>query len=315
MADGTPVSWIDPDEVADLVRQLQGPAQKPQPGAWELHTLPMEAMPSGPAFSLAPDDDMVPSLAPEEESNQDGIALPVDEPSEEMGPVDGFAPVEATPVDVSPAGVDPFEEAMEESGAAEIDRIRHQLRLLRQQAQAAGVIAAPPTPTAPPVAEVEAPATEVVEMAQVFACDKPEPEVAQAPASGETTFPPLQLPEAGLGDRLQAVCSWAIACTGSDEVVLIDEFGDVLCGHSEQISLVLSALMAWQSGLRNDPMQALSAASSVERPMPDGRRIVFVPVRSQYGVVNLAMVRKAPLPEQMAATLAHALLGAIDPVA
>ena len=56
-------------------------------------------------------------------------------------------------------------------------------------------------------------------------------------------------------------------------------------------------------------------SSSAARPMPDGRRIVFVPVRSQYGVVNLAMVRKAPLPEQMAATLAHALLGAIDPVA
>lgn len=312
MAEDTPVSWIDPDEVADLVRQLQGPAQKPQPGAWELHTLPSEDRAEGPAFSLMREDED--ASASEEEGEL--VALPVDEdePSLMAGPVDGFAPVEETPL--APAAVDPFEAAMEDSGVAEIERIRHQLRMLRQQAQQAGVIARPTEePSSEPAEAVptaEAPAA--VPMEEVFAV-KEDPHPMPEPVQEEMGFPPLHLPEAGLGDRLQAVCDWARTGTGSDEVVLIDEFGDVLCGHSDQISLVLSALMAWQSSMKNDPMQALVAAPSVARPMHDGRSIIFVPVRSHYGVVNLALVRRHELSETAVATLSQALLRAVDPVA
>lgn len=279
MAEDTPVSWIDAGEVADLIRQLQGPAQSPGPGAWELHTLPPEAKATGPAWSLMSDD--------EEESEPEEEGL-IGMPAEKVEAVEtGFEPVlEAAPELPAVADNEGLEQALDDGATSEIERIRHQLRMLRQRAEAAGVVASPV------VQAVEEPAV-----------------------PGEIHLPALELPDTGLGDRLHTYCLWAQDGTRSEEVVLIGEFGDVIAGASTQISLVLSELMAWQSSMRDDPALALTDTTCTERPMPDGRRITFVPVRSSYGGVTLALVGAGQLSEMVNKQLSSSLLRTLDPVA
>ncbi len=272
MADDTPVSWIDAAEVADLVRQLQGPAQAPAPGAWELHTLPSEVKAPGPAWSLMPDE----VEAASSELTTEAEAATVQR---------GFEPVvEEGPV-LDAGGNEGLEQALDEGANSEIERIRHQLRMLRQRAEQAGVVAAP----APSAAGGESPA--------------------------EAALPVLELPDTGLGDRLQALCEWAQLATRSDEVVLVGEFGDVIAGASTQISLLLSELMAWQSSLRDDPSLALTAATCTDRSMPDGRCFTFIPVRSTYGGVTLSLVGNGKLADELVEKLASGLLRALDPLA
>lgn len=294
MAEDTPVSWIDAGEVADLIRQLQGPAQSPGPGAWELHTLPPEAKATGPAWSLMEDDEE--TLPLEEE----GLMEMPQEKDEAVEAVEtGFEPVsEAAPAWPAAADNEGMEQALDDGATSEIERIRHQLRMLRQRAEAAGVVASPAgQPAEEPV--VDDGATDAV-----------------APVTADQMqLPPLELPDTGLGDRLHSFCLWSQEGTRSDEVVLIGEFGDVIAGASTQISLVLSELMAWQSSLRDDPALALTLSAWTERPMPDGRNITFVPVRSSYGGVTLALVGSAQMSESAAMQLGSGLLLALDPVA
>jgi len=206
----------------------------------------------------------------------------------------GFEPVVNEAPELPAVDNEGMEQALDDGATSEIERIRHQLRMLRQRAQAAGVVASPVGE-----AETEEPVSNETEVEPIE----------------DALMPPLELPDTGLGDRLQALCEWSQLATRSDEVVLIGEFGDVIAGASSQISLVLSELMAWQSSLRDDPSLALGVTSSVERPMPDGRRITFVPVRSTYGGVTLAIVGAGKVTGPVAEELASGLLRALDPLA
>jgi len=273
MAEDTPVSWIDAAEVADLVRQLQGPAQPPAPGAWELHTLPPEAKATGPAWSLMPDEEE------QQEAEQEA-------PYEAVPVQTGFEPVVVDEPELPALDSEGMEQALDDGATSEIERIRHQLRMLRQRAEEAGVVAAP----APQQMDDAAPLEEV-------------------------RVPVLELPDTGLGDRLHALCEWAQRATESDEVVLVGEFGDVIAGASTQISLLLSELMAWQSSLRDDPALALTSTTCTGRPMPDGRCFAFIPVRSSYGGVTLSLVLRGNVTDELAEQLAAGLVRALDPVA
>jgi hypothetical protein len=283
MAEGTPVSWIDQDEVADLVRQLQGPAAPPAPGAWEIHTLPAETKEPGPAWSLMAEDASEPlqvqESASEEKINEEpAVVMPGFEPVAEVGTI--FPAAASVGLEV----------ALDDGSTSEIERIRHQLRMLRQHAEATGVVASSPTENA-------------VEM---------QPSVSDEVSED---LPQLELPEAGLGNRLEAVCTWAQHGTRSDEAVVVGEFGDVISGASSHISLVLSELMAWQSSLREDPAQTLSAVRAVQRMMPDGRRMTLIPVRSSYGGVTLVLLGGDGISDAVAEMLANGLSVALDPVA
>ncbi len=276
MAAVTQVSWIDPDEVADLVRQLQGPAHAPEAGAWELHTLPLTDAPAAPAFTLDPVDPLDPLSA--------------------VGP-DIEPPVAA-------AATDPFQDLQ---NAPEIDLIREQLRQLRQRAQKAGIIH--PTGEPPPQLPAEnpppVPELEITAPSAPAAPSEPPPEPVAA-------LPAFVIPGSGLGARLASFQAWARDAFNTPNVMLVDEFGDVIEGKSVHADLVISGVMAWHSQHRVDPAQMMNDAQRIVRPLPDGQTANILPVRSRYGSVSVCIISNEPLTEAAVGETRANLLAAIE---
>jgi hypothetical protein len=283
MANVTQVSWIDSDEVADLVRQLQGPAKVPDTGAWELHTQPLGVEPpSVPAFSLAPDPQAV-EVAP---AVHEAEVAPL---AEEVPAA--YEPPPAPPLSMPSAVVrtDPFGAEME---APEIERIRQQLRELRQRAQNAGVM----------------PAQEV-------ASETPPPEPSVASGSPvviqAAPMPTFVVPDGPLGGRLQAFHQWASGVFESADVLLLDSYGDVLEGNSPLVHLAMSSVMAWQTSQRMNPARAMEEGVGMERTLPDGRIMTVMPVQSDQGTVSLIVIAAGHIPDELRATACAALLAAL----
>lgn len=148
------VSWIEPDQLRDLVGQLQSPAAAGESIAWELHTLPETAANASPSLEIADHDLWVPDLSPEIETGRDQT----EEPAEEAM----FSP--------PPPPNTGAEEATAPPGEPELDRIRQKLHAIRRRAIEAGLLAhIQPTGPSPektpepaiPAHKVEAPARPV----------------------------------------------------------------------------------------------------------------------------------------------------------
>ena len=242
------VSWIDPNEIRDLLAQLEGPPPKPAviPSEWEVHNLGIVPAPEAPSILQTP---------------------PVAErPAQVAAPVTPAPSSESRP---APVGMD-------------LDRIRERLQALRTQAREAGMlprvetasaIAPAPVTAAPvrPVAELPA----VPELPQPAAATNPSYEplfgATAAPVVRRLTVPlqpaappvvpalpvmppdapPFVVPALGLSDRLNAFALWARERLKTTEVLLVDDYGDVLWGGHAQTPLALSAMMAWQAAQRS----------------------------------------------------------------
>ncbi|MDB6137141.1 MAG: hypothetical protein JWO94_213, partial [Verrucomicrobiaceae bacterium] len=353
------VSWIDPDEVRDLLKQLAGP-QRPAPAsAWELHTLPAAPMAQPAHEPLMPD-----------------AALPLATVEEPLDP--------------------PMAEARTGPANAELWRIRERLRVLRDKAQTAGIFsrprpdeappAVPETTPPPPVAEEEQapampeppspaePAEAALEEMPVSPPDSPaEPEgdeeaadntpstaaqpappaiespfglaeppppvyeplfstappvppvafsepvaeaVAEAPPeaapAARQNKPPFTVSNQGLSERLNAVAEWVCARLGTREVLLVDDYGDVLWGAQGQTALVLSAMMAWHSAQRASASATCIDPERIDRPLPPDRFLTVLPLRTRFGVVSLAVIDQAPVGEEDATAIRRALALAVE---
>lgn len=274
------VSWIDPDEVRTLLAQIAVPERTVNPSAWEVHTLPVAPPASSEAVHLLGDTANNSSQTPEPELQ--------DHP---VGP-----------------------------GNAEVWRIREKLRALREKAQESGILARPAAPVPPPETEPapeEAPVPEPAEAAPastsdyepLFASPATEPE-APAAAPEPISF---CVPVAGLGDRLNALAQWVCERLGTPDVLIVDDYGDVLWGGSAQTPLVLSAIMAWQSAQHSTASATTSnTPSRIEKNLSGGRSLTILSSRTRYGVVNLAVIGNGPISEADAAAVQEAVFRTVE---
>lgn len=304
------VSWIDPDEVRALLAQLDAPRPAAKNNsAWEVHTLPVVPPASTEAVHLLGESSNNDQRTPEPE----------------------------------------FEGARPGPGNAELWRIREKLRALREKAQESGILPrteaeiTSPVVTAPaPVAEApvpsEPPPVEAVLSLPVEPVAPPadyEPlfsptavaPVAEAPPTLEAPPPveepppslpvdnavPFIVPALGLGERLAALAEWTCERLGTRDILLVDDFGDVLWGGQEQTPLVLSAMMAWQSAQHSTAAVTTSnTPSRIDKELSGGRSLTILSTRTRYGVVNLAAIRTEPIAEAEAQTLQDALSRAVE---
>jgi hypothetical protein len=103
--------------------------------------------------------------------------------------------------------------------------------------------------------------------------------------------PTFQAPDRGLTERLAALAQWACQRLQTQEVVLVDDFGDVLWGSPGHTALVLSGMMAWHSAQRANALQHMEQLSRrIDREMQGGQQLTIIPVRTRYGVVSLAAI-------------------------
>ncbi len=343
------VSWIDPDEVRELLRQIEGPRTGTNISAWEVHTLP-----AAPAAKQAEE----PLLAD---------ARPPDFPLPEA----------------------PLNETRPGPANAELWRIRERLRALRDKAQTAGILTRSPSgdtspspqeggaETQAPIAPAEAPpapaaheaATEVPAPAPMEAigpveavlptqpqeealvpqespfnrsdpapayeplfatparvsdepptppeampCEEEPPnatQVAEEPQAGAAGMP-FVVSNLGLSERLNAVAGWASERLGTREILLVDDYGDVLWGAQGQTALVLSAMMAWHSTQRASASATCTDSQRIDKALGPGRSLTVLPVRTRYGVVSLAVIQSLPVGEDDAAAIRDALAQAVE---
>jgi hypothetical protein len=113
-----------------------------------------------------------------------------------------------------------------------------------------------------------------------------EPEVEKAP---------FVVPAVGLSDRLSALALWATQRLGTTEVLLVDDYGDVLWGGHAQTPLVLSAMMAWHAAQRSTAESACNEPHRIDKDLAGGRALTVLPARTRYGVVSLAAIQEKPM--------------------
>lgn len=133
------VSWIEPEQLRDLVGQLQTPAPAGESIAWEVHTLPESSGGGAASLEIADHDLWLPESPPQILEARDAPA----EAAEEM-----FAP--------GPAMETSLEESAPHPGEPELDRIRQKLQSIRERAVEAGLLAHV-APTAPALPETTKP--------------------------------------------------------------------------------------------------------------------------------------------------------------
>lgn len=126
-----------------------------------------------------------------------------------------------------------------------------------------------------------------------------------APATTDTVnFLPL---EGTLAERLTNFASWAIRFTTAEELLLLDDHGDLLWGSPTRDDLIISTMLAVNAALRSS---AIAKPASLLRTAAGARRdLSILPCPTRYGTVTLALVNAKSTP---ADTLREALVLAIE---
>ena len=324
------VSWIEPDQLRDLVGQLQRPPEKANAVAWELHTLPNETGLGARELGIDDGDLWLPNDQPQAAAAE--VAM-VSEKREEL-----FAPTVETVEE--PTEEIQLEESPPPLGqSAELSRIREKLQAIRERAIEAGLLAhvrpaeeippaaeVPVNPVFEPVAELEpslpeaptqedfappAPASEpLLPIKSPFALAEPDmPAVSDSASSDESSF---QVPQGAISERLEAFAAWAERRLYLSDLLVVDDHGDILWGDHAQAGLVVSAMMACKATLRSSALGAVGLSGVIEQPISAGRTLIIVLCDTSYGTLNVAIVRDASLSEADVTLLRNALVEAVE---
>lgn len=285
------VSWIDADEIARLAAQLEGPLQKEEPPPWDLDVMP--------DFSAL----FAPGPAGEEGSERlaDAIAAPAPEPLDQRG---------AAP-------------------APEVEHIREKLHAIRSRAEEAGLLPpgkpagagnerqqpVHPTLTAPPSAE-DQPGSDAATLREPIRIPPAPPPVAEAGTASPSIPPeasgPL-LPAVGsLTQRLQAFMAWAQSVAPCQDILLVDDHGDLLWGGPSRADLALSVILAAGAGLRSGSDALTRTSVFIRSRLGDQQELSVLPCPTRFGMVTLALLNATSLSNETVARLREALTRCVD---
>jgi len=163
----------------------------------------------------------------------------------------------------------------------------------------------PPAPESP-----ETPAEALASLLQAAEAE-PMPVVLQA-ADAAPTKPAFVVPAVGLSDRLAALAVWSCDRLGTAEVLLVDDYGDVLWGGHSQTPLVISAMMAWHATQRSTAESACSEPQRIDKALASGRALTVLPARTRYGVVSIAAIQDQPMAKDDESAIREALILAVE---
>lgn len=280
------VSWIDPEEVAALAESLRP--------------------------SLQPKTPASPPAAP-----------PKPEPVEPL---------------VSEQTVATAEEPVPEPN---LSAFRQRLQSIREKAINAGLLtpmATPPAPPAQPVPTPEpAPAPqpepeqeepeasaeqEPLQESPITAesLEEPAPEPAFTPNPPPVHFSqaPVYAPQvpvptgASMKERLEAYSLWATRQWNAAELLIVDEYGDLLWGPPKKSGLVLSTMMAWNAAIRASAQAASGAAQTSQQTLATGETLTIIPCQTRLGVLQIAVVKPLPPGNDETVSLSQVLAEVMD---
>ncbi|MCE9519389.1 MAG: hypothetical protein K8R87_07550 [Verrucomicrobia bacterium] len=277
------VSWIDPEEIARLTAQLEGPLEREEPTSWNLDTLPDISS----QFTLEESSDEASSNADSDEL-ADAIAAPVPEHMEQQG---------ATP-------------------APELEHIREKLRAIRSSAQDAGLL-----PVAKPASggqEINTPVPIAPARTPVRIPPAPSPPSTLAvsdlpsPISHLPNSTPLLPPGGTLTERLQIFMPWVQSVAPCEDILLVDDHGDLLWGGPSRADLALSVVLASGAGLQSGSEALTRSSVFIRSRLGEQKELSVLPCPTRYGMVTLALLNATGLSNEIVTSLREALKLCID---
>lgn len=334
------VSWIDPEEVASLAESLRLPVRKappatPQPLVEAVEPLVIEgtAEPAAIAAALSKpvDATSTPNLAAFRERLQSirekaihaGLLTP--KPA---------APLEEEQAPEPPVSELPSEGVAEESPVtpSEIPESApvNEQAPPQQEApvwQPSPVVElAPPPPVEPPVEEAapspvqeEAPVWQPsppVEVTAPLPVNAPVAEFNPPPAPPAPVYTPQPYvhvePGASVKERLEAFAYWTEQKWGAAELLVVDEYGDLLWGPPKKSGLVLSTMMAWNAAIRASAQAASGVVQIHQQILPMGETLTLIPCQTRLGMLQIAFVKMKALQEHETGMLKEALAQVMD---
>ena len=360
------VSWIDADEIRDLLKQLEGPKAPSTASAWETHTLPLAPIqpldadqllaPEGPPASHSDESKTPQGISDEhagpanaellrirerlrvlrDKAHSAGIFARTQPTEPSVAPEPQATPVEvAAPEPALPAPAAEPSPALPETPAVAPARATIQALPAAFESPFALAEAPPPveepttTPQAKEQIEEQEPVSPAVEPLFETTVSEPLPPANGGPGAEQAapvpeaipsadnpppqpSHPPFAVPHMGLSDRLNAFAEWACSLLGTREVLLVDDYGDVLWGTPGQTALVLSAVMAWHSAQRASASATCIDPERIDKPLPPDRSLTVLPLRTRYGVVSLAVIQGQPVTAENATAIRQALAVAVE---
>jgi hypothetical protein len=342
------VSWIDPEEVAALAESLR-PAARPQlvkaPEPAPMREAAQPLVAETPALETdapgpAADTGGMPNLAAfrqrlqsiRERAISAGLMTPKPPPPPETPTASepdamrtGVSALRLVrPPAPVPEVVTPPEPAPEsETETAPLPPQEPELVVVNEPEPVAAVApafeeSASPSPEPVPEPVPEPPSQESAPQWQPqpvsFPAPNPPPVQYNVPISpAPTAQPHIEIaPGASVKDRLDAFASWAGQQWGPGELLIVDEYGDLLWGPPKKAGLVLSSMMAWNAAIRASAQAANGMAQIQQQVLATGETLTIIPCKTRLGMLQIAVVKaQAPWGEETS-VLREALVQVMD---
>jgi hypothetical protein len=269
------VSWIDPDELARLASELNGPLPSAEPAvSWDLNTIPELT-----ADALMPQSIGAPAVAPVSPAPE------VQEPGSAAG--------------------HPALDHIREKLRAIRSRAQEAGILPKHQTPAPAELPTAPPPPPPAPAQVAAP--------NLVASSPPPAADSQSPApAAPAEIPPSALPnpptnsraflnlDGTLTERLASFMTWAERYAPSREILLVDDHGELLWGNPSHPELALSAILAANVSLR-EGVHTMTQQPAASLKLADDKNLTVLPCVTRLGLVTLALLNpeSSPTNEQI----------------
>jgi len=235
------VSWIDSEYLTSLLNDLGEATPEAKPESLDqVRTDLIEDDYTPPAGLVAP------------------MPLPRTEPTPAPTPTVATSPVEAvepTPTLAPEPDCDAEEEGLgrsDEIVAPEVERIRDRLRAVRERAEAAGLLRR--VAVSPPALAAEGRLTAPSGSAFAPPLAARPPVEPSLPGEAEPAF---EVPTGSIADRLDRFAHWVRQHFSANELLLLDEQGDVLWGAQAKADLVLSVMLAARAASRSSAARAV----------------------------------------------------------
>ncbi|MCP5557658.1 MAG: hypothetical protein H7A55_07870 [Verrucomicrobiaceae bacterium] len=167
------------------------------------------------------------------------------------------------------------------------------------------------TPQFSPFAIVQPAAEPEALPLEAAAFEAAETESTDSTEAGEDEYY-FEVPLGSISDRLEAFAQWSMRWLGTDQMVIVDEHGDLVWGTEARASLVLSAMMAWTAALRATALSACDMPMVIHRKLQTGEMLAVIPCRTRVGDLQVAVVRSIGLADTEAGLLRQALEAALD---
>lgn len=132
----------------------------------------------------------------------------------------------------------------------------------------------------------------------------------EPPVNQEAQY--LVAPGASVKDRLESYARWAEQTWGPAELLIVDEFGDLLWGPPRRSGLVLSTMMAWNAAIRASAQAASGMGEIRQQLLPAGESLSLIPCPTRLGMLQIALVKQHTPAESETNSLRATLAGVMN---